>query len=147
MNTLKNFQFKTWHFGLLFIALLALTNLLDAMPINTTSKIQYSSFVELNDNTFEAASLSSEICFVLFYKENCKFCDKMEDNLNELEKKSGIKTKFYKLDFEKYPKKYNEYHLSGTPTVSIYKNGKEIERIVGVVPVSNLEMIYNRIKK
>lgn len=145
MNRLKNFQFKTWHFGILFVTLLALTNILDAMTINNTPKIQHSNFVELSDNTFNDAIASSEICFVLFYKENCKLCDKMEYNLNELEKEQ--KVKFYKLDFEKYPKMYNNYHISGTPTVSIYKNGKEIERIMGIVPVSNLEMIYNRIKK
>ncbi|MFV0418592.1 MAG: thioredoxin family protein [Dysgonomonas sp.] len=147
MNTLKNFQFKTWHFGFLFAILLVLTSLLDAMTIANTPKIQQDNFTELNDNTFEAAISSADISYIFFYKENCNLCDKMEYNLNELEAKFGVKAKFYKLDYEKYPSKYNDYHISGIPTVSIYRGKKEIERIMGIVPVSNLVMIHNRIKK
>lgn len=145
MNKLRKFHFRAWHFGLLFVTLLVLTNILDAMTINNTPKVQDSNFVELSDKTFEDAIASSEVCFILFYKKDCPLCDKMEYNLNELSEKQNIK--FYKLDFEEYPKKYNDYHISGTPTVSIYKNGKEVERIMGVVPVSNLEIINNRIIK
>lgn len=146
MEKLKKFQFKTWHFGLLFVTLLVLTNILDAMTINNIAQIQDSNLVELSDKTFDDAISSSELSFVLFNKKHCELSDKMEYNLNQLEKNQNIRIKLYKLDIEEFPQKYNDYYITGTPTVSIYKNGKEIERILGIVSVSNLAIIYNRIK-
>lgn len=147
MGKLKKFQFKTWHFGLLFITLLVLTNILDATTINNAIQIRDSNLVELSDKTFDDAISSTGLSLVFLYKKNCRLCNKMESNLNQLENNSNTSIKLYKLDIEEYSQKYNEHHISGTPTVLIYKNGKEIERVLGVVPVSNLTIIYNRIKK
>jgi len=143
MNILKNFHFQTWHFGMLLVILLVLTNIVDAMTVNNIPRIQNSNFVELSDNTFTDA-VSSDICYVLFFKEDCVLCEKMEYNLNQLSVSENKNIKCYKLDINKYPGKYSDYLISGTPSVLIYKNGKEAERIMGVVSVSNLQIIHNR---
>lgn len=145
IDKIKDFHFKTWHFGLLLAILLILTNIIDAMTINSVPQINQNNFVEITNRTFNDA-VSEGINFVLFYEEDSNLCNKMEYNLHQLSNREKYKDfKFYKLDFSKYPDKYSDYHISGTPCILIYKNGKEVERIMGVVSTSNIEIICNRI--
>ncbi|WP_051697734.1 co-chaperone YbbN [Prevotella sp. 10(H)] len=142
---MKNFRFRTWHFGLMLITLIIITNILGTQAVNSIpSRVENSRFVELNEATFNEA-LSSGIDFVFFHKKNSDLCNKMEYNLNKLPDESSIK--YYKLNIDEYPDKGIEHQISGVPSVVIFKNGKEIERMVGVIPESNLKIIYNRITK
>ncbi|MBB4037536.1 thioredoxin-like negative regulator of GroEL [Dysgonomonas hofstadii] len=148
MKELNNFRFKTWHFILLLAIMFVSTNILGNINIKRTpAYLEETCFVEIDDSTFGEA-ISSDISFVLFYKEDSDLCTRMEYNVNRLaELIQGEKVNFYKLDIEKYPGRYSKYDMSGTPSIIIYKRGKEIERLMGIVPVSNLEIIYNRVVK
>lgn len=147
MDRLKDFRFKTWHFGLLLLVLLIFTNILGPMTVKSIpNKATDSCFIELRDNTFQEA-ISSGINFVLIYKKDSDLCDKLEYNFCQLPVIKEKNINFYKLDIEKYPGRYSSQSISAAPTVLIYRDGKEIERIMGVIPKSNLEIIYNRVTK
>lgn len=40
--------------------------------------------------------------------------------------------KFYKLDADKFPDVASQYEVMGIPTLILFKDGKEIKRIVGL---------------
>lgn len=44
-------------------------------------------------------------------------------------------------------KQYFKQAIAGVPCTLILKNGEEISRIMGLVPTSNMEIIYSRIAK
>lgn len=147
MDMLNNFRFKTWHFMLLFAIMFVSTSILANIKIGTIPpKVENSHCIDISDKTFPDA-ISSDISFILLYKEDSDLCKKMEYNFNKLSDKSNEAVNYYKLNIEKYPGKYSRYDISGTPSILVFKNGKEIERIMGVVPVDNLEIIYNRVVK
>ena len=148
MEKLNNFHFRTWHFVSLLAILFISTNILGHIKIkNTPSYLEETCCVEISDNSFQEA-VSSDLAFVFFYKENSDVCARMEYNLNMLAAKVDPgKIDCYKLDIEKYPGRYSNYDLSDIPNLIIYKNGKDMERIMGLVPISNLEIIYNRVVK
>lgn len=141
---MSKISLKTWHFLLVFVILVVSSNIIwgnviDAPPMQDGN----SSLVELDNKKF-SASVDSGTCFVLFYTNESDICYKMEQNLNELAKTSNEDTRFFKLNIEEYPGDYGKYMISGTPTVLIFKDGQEIDRIMGLVPISNLLMIYKR---
>lgn len=142
MKILNNFRFKAWHFILMFALLIIVTNVIDAAKSNNPASNIESRFVELDGNLIKEGEHSG-ISFVLCYREDSDLCNKMEYNLNQLS--YGNEFKYFKLDIEKYPHISDEYHIIGVPSVLILSDGEEIERVLGVVPVSNLEIISKRI--
>lgn len=142
---MSKINLKTWHFLLVFVVLVVSSNIIYSNELNKTPLADdtQSSLIELNDQTF-SDSIASGTCFVLFYTDESDVCYRMEQNLNELIKASNSHTRFFKLNIEKYPGDYGKYAISGVPTTLIFKGGQEIDRIMGIVPVSNLIMIYKR---
>lgn len=102
----------------------------------------HSSLVELDDRMF-SDSIVSGTCFVLFHTQS-DVCYKMEQNLSQLNNTSDGNIRMFKLNIEAYPGEYGKYAISGTPTTIVFKDGQEIDRIMGIVPISNLLMIYKR---
>lgn len=141
---MSKISLKTWHFLLVFIALVISSNIIWSTEFNKTSiGNRDSDLIELDNQSF-SDSIVSGTCFILFYSEESEVCNRMERNLNQLIEVSEGDTKFYKLNIEKYPGDYGKYSISGTPSTLIFKNGQEVDRIMGMVPASNLIMIYKR---
>lgn len=86
------------------------------------------------------------INFILFYSEEAESCKKMEYNLDRLAKQvENRNSGFYKINIDECPNVVSQYNISGVPCTLILSDGEESKRIMGIVPHSNLEMIYNRI--
>ena len=67
----------------------------------------------------------------------------MKNNLENLRLNTD-NIKIYKVNVDRYPELIDKYNISGVPSVLIFRKGIEDKRIMGVVPYSNLEMIYKR---
>ncbi|NDV93341.1 thioredoxin [Dysgonomonas sp. 521] len=145
MFKLKEFRFKTWHFCLLLGLFLFVINIVGPMTIQGTSYNMDEDihFEELNDLSVLDKD-SSNIVSVIFYNENSDICNKMMDNISRI---SNQDIKFYRSEINKNPELYTKYNVSGVPSILVFKGNKEIDRIMGVVPTTNLEIIYNRIMK
>ena len=144
---MKTFKLQAWHFGLMLIILSIVTNIMGTWAVNSIpGNVEDSRFVELNDKTFDEA-IHTGTGFVLFYKENSELCDKMEYNLNQLPVDHRGKINYYKVNIAEFAALQAEYRISGVPSILIFKEGKERERILGVIPESNLKIIYNRVTK
>ena len=137
---------KTWHLVLLLLIVVIGTNIIEMVQINKVEDgSDFFKLEELQADRFHTTVMSGTSC-VLFYSDESDLCKKMESNLGSLKNETKNKAKFYKLNIEKYPGEYGEYDISGVPSVLIYKDGREVKRVLGVVPSSNLNMIINRVE-
>lgn len=145
MFELKKFRFKTWHFVLLFVLFFILVNIIGLISINGNSysiKNEIAQIEEIYD--LSEIENRAEIVSIIFYKEDSNICGKMMHNINQLTNKDS---KFYRSEVNKNSELYKRHNISGVPCTLILKNGEEISRIMGLVPTSNLEIIYSRIAK
>lgn len=89
-------------------------------------------------------SISGKICIVFFYVSKSDVCRNMESKLNLLALSKGTAIPFYAVNMDNEIATIDKYNISGVPTILFFKNGKEYKRIMGVIPTSNLKMIYDR---
>lgn len=145
MFELKKFRFKTWHFVLLFVLFFILVNIIGLISINGNSYSIENEIVQIEE-IYDLSEIenSTEIVSIIFYKEDSNICGKMMHNINQLTNKNS---KFYRSEVNKNSELYKKHNISGVPCTLILKNGEEISRIMGLVPTSNLEIIYSRIAK
>ena len=145
MFELKKIRFKTWHFVLLFVLFFILVNIIGLISINGNSYSIENEIVQIEE-IYDLSEIenSTEIVSIIFYKEDSNICGKMMHNINQLTSKNS---KFYRSEVNKNSELYKRYNISGVPCTLILKNGEEISRIMGLVPTSNLEIIYSRIAK
>jgi len=96
--------------------------------------------VVVTDNTFETEVLESELpVLVDFWAEWCAPCKMIAPAVEELAKSYDGKMKFAKLDVDNNNKTALQYGVMSIPTLIIFKDGQEKERIVGAVPKGQLE--------
>jgi len=96
--------------------------------------------VVVTDNTFETEVLKSELpVLVDFWAEWCGPCKMIAPAVEELAKSYDGKMKFAKLDVDNNNKTALQYGVMSIPTLIIFKDGQEKERIVGAVPKGQLE--------
>ncbi|MGG1687950.1 thioredoxin family protein [Pseudalkalibacillus sp. NRS-1564] len=82
----------------------------------------------LPDELEEALS-NEEEAFVYFYSPTCIHCKNTSPVLVPLAEDMGIDLKKYNvLEFEQG---WNDYRIESTPTLVRFKDGKEVDRIVG----------------
>lgn len=144
MKSFENTQIRTWHILIMIFIFTVITYLLGLNNLKNTSINNIEEYlVELNENTF-LDSISSTLCFVLYYAEDSKPCNTMLCNLNNLAKEYQGKIGFYKLNIEKCLDYNFMYNVSGVPNIFIFNKGEEIGRIMGIVSEHNLKRIFNK---
>ncbi len=114
-------------------------------PRASIKSIKDTSLMEVDDQVF-ANKTDSCISYVLFYSDDSKECTEMAYNLDQFAKGES-KSHFYCMNVSKDEAKASTYQVSGVPYTVILKDGKPVEAVLGIVPVSNLRMIHNRINK
>ena len=60
--------------------------------------------------------------------------------------KHGEQILHVKLDTEANPVIGQQYNIRSIPTLAIFKNGVELERISGALPPAQLEQLVNKLK-
>ena len=101
--------------------------------------------VQLNENNFEQEVLKSDYpVLVDFWAPWCGPCQLVSPIIEELAKSYQDKLKVAKLNVDENPQTPAQYGVRGIPTLIIFKNGAESERIVGAQPRGNVD---NALKK
>lgn len=100
---------------------------------------------EINDNNFENIVINSEnLSIVDFWAPWCGPCRKMSAVIDEVANEFEGKVNVCKINTDENLKSAKEYSISGLPSILIFKGGKPIERLVGLMPKDTLS---NNIKK
>ena len=94
----------------------------------------------VTDDRFEDEVLKSELpVLVDFWAEWCAPCKMIAPAVKELAKSYDGKMKFAKLDVDSNNKTALQYGVMSIPTLIIFKDGQEKERIIGAVAKGQLE--------
>lgn len=77
---------------------------------------------------------------VEFYTENCGGCKMVKSELMSLEQEGFIVE--YK-NYEENKEEAEQLGIQGVPTIILYEDGKEYNRLVGYRPVNMIKDAYN----
>ncbi len=89
--------------------------------------------IDLDDENFEEEVLNKKGLFLVdFWSPMCVPCQRMNLVLDNVAKELEEKVMLGKLNIFEGPQTAKKYKVPATPTVIIFKDGKPIERAVGL---------------
>ncbi|MNI11442.1 Thioredoxin [compost metagenome] len=107
----------------------------------SASKLDPMTVKQLNDPNYQNLILPKELdakiknkesFFLYYYSSTCSHCQATTPVLVPIQKELGIDVKQYNL--QEFNEGWKKYNIQYTPTLVYYKEGKEVERIIGGVP-------------
>ena len=94
---------------------------------------------ELTDNDFHQEVEKSEIPYIVdFWAIWCAPCSLVSPALEEISREYEDKVMVGKVNVDNEIKTANEFAIQNIPTIIIFKQGKEAERIIGAVPKTHI---------
>lgn len=100
--------------------------------------------VAISDNSFDNEVVRSDTpVLVDFWAEWCGPCRMIAPILETIAEEYSGSLKIAKLDVDNNPTTQMTYQVQSIPTLILFKDGKEIERIIGYMPK---ERLLNRIR-
>jgi len=101
--------------------------------------------VPVTDQTFEQEVLKSETpVLVDFWATWCGPCKMIAPVLEEVAKEKDGALKIAKLDVDENPETAQKFGVMSIPTMLIFKNGQEVNRLVGYMPKPQLLQKVNQ---
>jgi thioredoxin 1 len=86
---------------------------------------------EINESNF-VKKISKGVVLVDFFAEWCGPCRMLSPIIDEIAEEMQGKVMFYKVDIDKETHLASDHQVASIPTLLIFKNGKEVHRIVGL---------------
>ncbi|KPL00579.1 MAG: hypothetical protein AMJ90_08090 [candidate division Zixibacteria bacterium SM23_73_2] len=102
--------------------------------------------VTVTDEDFQSEVLQSEIPAVVdFWSPRCPPCQVMGGLLDEVGPDYDGRIKIFKLNVEQNPKVAQKYGIRSIPTVILFRNGKPVDMIIGLLPLNPLKQKLDRL--
>ncbi|SVE48482.1 uncharacterized protein METZ01_LOCUS501336 [marine metagenome] len=93
----------------------------------------------VTDGEFETEVLNSSTpVLVDFWAEWCGPCKAIAPTLEELAGDYGERLKVVKVDIDENQQRAQQYNIRSIPQLLLFKDGNEVDRIIGAVPKSQL---------
>ncbi len=86
---------------------------------------------KLDESNF-SKEIEKGVTLVDFFAEWCGPCRMISPVIEEIANSLKDKASFGKVDIDKQVKLASEYQVTSIPTLVLFKDGKEIDRIVGL---------------
>jgi len=99
--------------------------------------------LDLTDKNFNN-QIKNNITLVDFWAAWCVPCKMMAPVLNDLADNISNDVRICKVNVDEYGTLANKFSVRGIPTIIIFRDGKEVDRVVGVKPK---EFLLGRINK
>jgi thioredoxin 1 len=97
---------------------------------------------EITDNTFTDET-STGIVVIDFWAEWCGPCRMLSPILEDLSREM-TNVQFKKINVDENPIVAGSLGITAIPTVIIYKDGRPVERIVGLLPKEHIKKIIQK---
>lgn len=96
--------------------------------------------VEVNGNNFQQEVLESSVpVLVDFWASWCMPCRMLAPTIEKLAEENQGKLKVCKLNTDENQNISAQYGIQGIPTLIVFKEGKEVDRTVGVMSKEKLQ--------
>jgi protein disulfide-isomerase len=90
-------------------------------------------------NSFEELLAGSNLpVLVDFYADWCGPCQMMSPIVEQVNAQLKQQLRVVKINTDKYPQLASQHHIHALPTLVLFKQGKPIDRIEGVMPADDL---------
>jgi thioredoxin 1 len=92
----------------------------------------------VTDSNFEATLKNNKLVFVDFWATWCGPCRALAPTIAEIAKEYSGKALIGKLDVDENPATAERFQVFSIPTMIVFKEGQEAERLVGLCPKSRI---------
>jgi thioredoxin 1 len=98
-----------------------------AKPVSKETNI-----IQINSDSEFTNTIKDGVYLVDFYADWCGPCRMLAPTIKKLANKYDGKAKIIKIDVDKNQDLARKYGITGIPDVRVFKNGKEVEKFVGL---------------
>ncbi len=98
----------------------------------------------ITDANFEETIKNNKLVFIDFWATWCGPCRALAPTVEEVAKEYAGKALVCKLDVDGNPATAEKFQVFSIPTMIIFKDGQEVERVVGLCPKRNIENAINK---
>ncbi len=101
--------------------------------------------IAVNADTFETEVLKSDVpVLVDFWAEWCGPCKAIGPSIEQLASEYEGKAKVFKLNVDESGDIATKYGIMSIPALLVFKNGQEVEKMVGAMPKQQIAAMIDR---
>lgn len=100
--------------------------------------------MSVSDTTIDSIINEHQFLVLDCWATWCGPCKIMAPLIDDLARVYEGKIAFGKLNVDENPRTANRFHVMGIPTLLLFKEGKLVDRIIGVIPRNDIEAILRK---